>query len=255
MGRIRLASALVVLVASGALTATPAEAARVQVGRLVLEADGGFTPRLLPKRSFAPIDFAGHADIATTDGSLPPALQHVQLEFDRDGRLTTAGLPACPPSRLEGTATAQARQLCAGAIVGRGHIGATVGVPGLARVVERSPLTLFNGPRVEGKPTVVMHAQSTFPLPETYVIVVRIERRHGPYAYRASFDVPPIADGFGVLTHIDARIGRRFRSGGVERSYASARCSDYILQTRGFFSFADGTVVSGSVFKPCRPLP
>ena len=41
----------------------------------------------------------GYGDIRTTDGSLPPALQHVKLEFDRDGRLTTAGLrrlPAAP---------------------------------------------------------------------------------------------------------------------------------------------------------------
>jgi hypothetical protein len=45
-----------------------------------------------------------------------------------------------------------------------------------------------------------------------------------------------------------------YRADGRKRSYVSARCSDYILQTKGFFSFADGTVVYGSVFKPCRML-
>ena len=83
----------------------------------------------------------------------------------------------------------------------------------------------------------------------------RIERRSGAYGYRATFEVPEIAGGFGALTHADVKIGRRYRFHGAERSYVSARCSDYILRTRGTFSFADGTIVSGAVFKTCRPLP
>jgi hypothetical protein len=235
--------------------AASAEGASVRIGTLVLRANGGFTPQLLPKRSYAPIDFEGHAEVEMTNGSMPPALQHVKLEFDRDGKLTTAGLPTCEPSRIEGASPEQARQRCKGAIVGTGHLGATIAVPGGGRVDAHSPLTLFNGPRQAGNPTVLVHAQTTFPALETYVVVVPIERRGGAYSYRADFGVPSIAGGAGALTHIDAKIGRRYRSGGAERSYASARCSDYILQTRGFFSFADGTIVSGTVFKSCRPLP
>jgi hypothetical protein len=255
MRRIRQAIALAALAICGTLVALPADAASVRIGTLVLRADGGFTPQLLPKRSYAPIDFKGHADVETTDGSMPPALQHVRLEFDRDGKLTTVGLPICPPSRIEAASPAQARQLCKGAIVGTGRIGATIAVPGGGRVDVRSPLTLFNGPRQAGNPTAVLHAQTAFPAVETFVVTIPIERRSGAYSYRAEFDVPSIAGGAGVLTHIDAKIGRRYRAGGVERSYASARCSDYILQTRGFFSFADGTIINGSVFRTCRPLP
>jgi hypothetical protein len=255
MGRIRLAIVLAALAACGALLALPAEGASVRIGTLFLRADGGFTPRLLPKHSFAPIAFQGHAEVKTTDGSMPPALQQVKLEFDRDGRLATAGLPVCPPSRIEAASPAQARRLCKGALVGTGHLGATIAVPGGGRIDVHSPLTLFNGPREKGNPTAVVHAQTSFPAVETYVVVVPIERRGGAYRYRAVFEVPPIAGGLGALTHIDAKIDRDYRSGGTERSYVSARCSDYILQTRGFFSFADGTIVSGSVFKSCRPLP
>ena len=63
---------------------------------------------------------------------LPPALQHVKLDFDRDGLLTTAGLAVCPPSRIEGATPKQARQRCRSAIVGTGHVGAAVGLAGLA---------------------------------------------------------------------------------------------------------------------------
>jgi hypothetical protein len=252
-----IATAAVVLagVCACAVGAADADAATVRVGNLVLHADGGFEPRLLPKRAYAPIRFQGYGEIETTDGSIPPVLQHVLLEFDHDGHVTTAGLPVCPPERIEGASPAEARRRCHGAIVGTGQIGAAVPLPLLGRIEMNSPLTLFNGPRSDGDPTVVLHAQAPFPISETYVVVIPIERRSGRYGYRSEFDVPPIAGGLGALTHIDAKIGRRWRASGVERSYVSARCSDYILQTRGSFSFADGNVIYGSVFKACRPKP
>lgn len=243
------------LLALGAgLLVGAADAATVRVGTLVLHADGGFRPQALPQRSFAPIRFQGYGDVKTTDGSVPPALQHVKIEFDRDGRLTTAGLPVCRPASIEATTVAQARRSCRGAIVGRGHVGATLSLAGL-RLGVRSPLTLFNGPRRNGNPTVVAHAQTAVPIFESYVVVVPIERRQGAYRYRSSFDIPKIAGGAGALTHVDAKIGRRYRAGGARRSYVSARCSDYVLQTKGSFTFADGTVIYGSAFKTCRIRP
>lgn len=252
----RLVAIGVLLVACAALLGGAANAATVRVGTLVLHADGGFEPRLLPKRSFAPIHFHGYGKIKTTDGSVPPALQHVELEFDRDGHLTTAGLPTCPVAKLEGATTEEARQRCRGAIVGTGHIAAVVDLVGLAQIELRVPLTLFNGPLKDGNPTVLGQARAPFPISETYVIVAPVERKHGSiYGYRSSFDIPPIAGGFGSLTGIDAEIGRHYRFHGRELSYVSARCSDYILQTRGFFSFADGTIIYGSAFKTCTPEP
>lgn len=232
-----------------------ADAARIQYGTLVLRADGGFSPRVLPRRAYAPIRFQGHAEIGTTDGSMPPALRRIRLDFDRDGRLTTAGLAVCEPARIEAAAPVQARRRCGAALVGTGHVGATIGLPGLIRVNVRAPLSLFNGPRQSGDATVIAHTQTTFPLPETHVVVIPVERRRGAYAYRSTFDLPEIAGGFGALTHVDAKIGRRYRAGGAGRSYIAARCSDSILQTFGLLSFDDGTVISGSLFKPCRPLP
>jgi hypothetical protein len=118
-----------------------------------------------------------------------------------------------------------------------------------------SPLSLFNGPRRDGVPTALAHARNTFPETETFVVVIPIEQRRGTYRYRTTFDIPEIAGGAGAITAVEAKVGRRYRAGGRERSYVSARCSDGILQTLGLASFADGTVISGSLFKPCRALP
>jgi len=244
------------LLALGLVLASSASAATVRVGTLVLHADGGFEPRVLPRHKFAPIHFQGYGQIKETNGSVPPALEHVKIDFDRDGHMTTAGLPVCPVTRLEGATTAQARQRCGKAIVGTGHVAAAVTLAGLAKIDIRVPLTLFNGPRRDGNPTVLGHARAPFPISETYVIVAPIERiRNRVYGYRSEFDIPPIAGGFGSLTRIDAKIGRRYRFHGRKRSYVSARCSDYVLQTRGYFSFADGTVIYGSAFKGCTPRP
>jgi hypothetical protein len=243
------------LLAAGALIccvifAGAANAALVRVGNLVLTADGGFKPSTLPRSSYAPINFDGEANLRAVDGSVPPALQRLMLDFDRDGRLSTAGLPVCQPGALEEATTQEARNRCPDAIVGTGHASVAIGGGGQPLVVSSS-LTFFNGPRLAGKPTVIMHARITVPAVQNFVITIPIEKRAGRYRYRATVDLPPIAGGHGSLTHLDASIGKRYRSGGQERSYVSARCSDGVFSTRGRFTFADGTVIDGSVEKGC----
>jgi hypothetical protein len=233
------------------LLAGPAGAARVTLGEMVLRADGGFSPRQLPRKTYVPIRFQGHAEIEMKDGSAPPAVKRIRLDYDNDGLLTTAGLPVCLPDQLASTTTAEARGRCGNAQVGSGHVEATAALPFVGRIDDRAPLSFFNGPKQAGHRTVLAHAQTTALAPETYVVVIPVERRRGAYSYRSTFDLPPILGGLGALTHIDVKIGRRYRAGGKERSFVSARCSDGILQTQGYVSFDNGDVVSGSIFKPC----
>jgi hypothetical protein len=237
---------------AAALSAAGAQGALVKIGPLILRADGGFTPTALPKHKFVPIDFQGHAEIERKDGGVPPVLERAVIDFDRDGRLNTSGLPQCPPERVAGATPGEARRLCRGAIVGTGHVDGLIAVPGLSTTRASSLLTIFNGPREEGNPTVVLHAQLTSPATQTFAIVVPIERKLGAYGYRATLDMPPIAGGWGALTHVDAKIGRRYASAGVKRSYVSARCGDGILETHGTFTFTDGTVIDGTVGKFCK---
>jgi hypothetical protein len=227
-----------------------ANAALVKVGNLVLTADGGFTPRILPRSSYAPIDFEGEANLRAVDGSVPPPLQQLVLDFDRDGRLSTAGIPICQPAQLEEVTPEEARRRCPGAIVGTGRAEAMISV-GSQQLLAASPITLFNGPRLGGKPTVIMHARTTVPAVQDFVITIPIEKRGGAYRYRATIDVPPIAGGSGSLVHLDATVGKRYRLGGKPRSYVAARCGDGVLRTNGRFTFGDGTIIDGSVEKGC----
>lgn len=243
---------LSIALATGALLlAATAHGELVRFGNLVLTADGAFTPRTLPRRSFAPIEFKGRADLRAVDGGIPVALHRLVLDFDHDGRLSTAGLPECNPAALVGVRPFDARETCGGSIVGEGHATAMVARPGEPAFEAGTKLTVFNGLRQGEVPTAIVHGLFFTPSPETFAIVVPIEKRSGEYRYRATLDVPPIAGGFGSLTHIDATIGRRFRYRGSRRSYVSARCSDGVLQTHGRFEFADGSLVDGSVQRGC----
>jgi hypothetical protein len=228
-----------------------ANAALVKTGNLVLSADGGFTPSTLPRETFAPIDFKGHADLKAVGGGVPAALQQVVLDFDRDGRLSTGGLPVCQPTALEEATPAEARNRCHAAIVGTGHVSAQIGREGQPPIAASSLLTLFNGPRLAGQPTVILHARTTVPAVQNFVITIPIEKRGGLFSYRATADIPPIAAGRGSITHLDVVVGKRYRFHGSERSYAAARCGDGIFRTHGRFTFAEGTIIDGSVEKPC----
>lgn len=233
------------------LLATSAHAALVAVNGLVLRADGGFQPQTLPRHSYAPIDFQGHFDIAAKGGGKPPALRQAVIDFDHDGRLTVTGLPTCTPESIAAAGVEEARRICRGAIVGTGHVEALIALSN-ETIAARSALTVFNGPPLEGRPTIVLHARTTVPGTQTYAILAPIEKRAGRFRYRVTIDLPPIAAGYGALTHLDAKIGRRYRFGGKKRSYVSARCSDNVLETHGRFSFEDGTLIDGVVEKYCH---
>ncbi len=251
MSHARLRRTALLCVALALLVAGGARAALVETGNIVLHADGSFEPRALPKHRFEPIEFEGYFEIGAKSGGVPVALDRVVVSFDRDGRLSAGGLPSCAPEQIANATTEEARQACRGAIVGKGKVEALISLAG-GPVPASSPLTIFNGPRQAGNPTVVLHARTAVPGIQTYAILVPIERQRGEFRYRATLDVPPIAAGLGAITRVEVEVGRRFKVDGQRRSYVSARCSDGILRTFGGFTFEDGTIIEGAVEKFCR---
>jgi hypothetical protein len=259
MGRRKPSARMVLLSAClGALAlflaVAGANAALISDESLTLVANGGFTPRKLPRHHYAPIAFKGHAEFHGHHGAPPPALTHLVLNFDREGRLLNKGLPSCRAKEIEGTSPEEARRRCSGAIVGSGHLRAVISI-GSLQVPVHGPITLFNGPDEGGHPTVVAHTRLSEPALQTYVIVVPVQRRPGAYRYKATIDVPVIANGAGAITHGDIEINRRYFAQGKERSYISARCRTSILRTRGRFTFANGDLMEGSVEEFCFGLP
>ena len=242
-----LAAVLVLVVAGTAL------AIRLQAGNIVVTGDGGFTPTALPQNVNAPITIFGHGKISTADGSLPPIIDTIQFEFDKHGAVDTTGLPVCTAAKLQSTTVPMARKLCPGAIVGRGVGKAAVVFPEQGPIPISSPITLFNGPPIDGDPSVLAHAYTTIPAPVTIVIPIQIETVHkGRYGYRVKTRIPRLAGGYGIPISGSLRVGRKWTYKGVKHSFVNARCADNRLQARGEFKFKDGTLLKGTFLRPCQ---
>lgn len=247
---LRLYALVLVLVLAAAGTAL---AIRLEAGPVVVNTDGGFSPTTLPKHGYAPIKLHGYGKIATKDGSTPPVLEQVTLWFDKHGEVETRGLPVCTKGKIAATTTKQARKNCRGAIVGKGFGTAVVNFPEQPPIPASSPITLFNGPKIHGNPSVIAHAYLSIPAPTTYLVSIEIQRVHaGRYGFKTVAKIPKIAGGAGTPLYARLTIGREWNYHGKRLSYANAGCPDGRLQAKGEFRFKDGTFLKGSVFKTCK---
>lgn len=226
---------------------------RLQVGNIIVVADGGFSPTTLPKDEFAPIRLHGYSKFETADGSIPPILDQITIWFDKHGAVETRGLPACSAAKLAATTTPQARKLCPGSIVGTGFGKAVVNFPEQGPIPASSAITIFNGPRKHGNPTVLAHAHLTVPGPTTFVVPIEIQKVHdGRYGFKVVAKIPKIAGGYGTPTYGRISIGREWEYKGKTLSYANASCVGGRLQARGQFTFKDGTFLEGTFLRPCK---
>jgi hypothetical protein len=247
--------ALVLVVAANSLAARSVTEVHIQVGNIVVDGEGGFAPKALPKKVDAPITIFGQGKISTVDGEFPPVLHTIEFEFDKHGSVDTTGLAKCSSAKLQATTVPQARKLCPGAIVGKGRGSAVVVFPEQKPIPVSSPITLFNGPRKGGDPTFYAHAYTTVPVATTFVVPVRIETIHnGRYGYRVKAEIPKIAGGAGIPLSGSIKVGRKWTHNGKKHSYVNAHCADGHFQAVGKFGFKDGTRLKGTFVAPCETL-
>jgi hypothetical protein len=252
--RLGILAALTLVVALGSVVA---QAEVRQVGNLRLSFSGGFTPHALPRERPAPITLEVAGAISTTDGTHPPALNRIEVGLNRNGHLSTVGLPACTTGDLQTTTTAAALERCRPALVGRGQFKAEFEFPGLGPVPSTGPILAFNG-RSAGKPALLFHLYTANPARFTFVLPLTISHAKGRFGTILAGDIPKLASGLGSVSQIDLKIGRNYTYRGQQRSYISASCaappgfpgSSFTL-ARGSFKFADGRTIAAPLSRSC----
>jgi hypothetical protein len=248
-----LLRALFVVGVIAAVGVGTASAVRLQVGKIIIHTDGGFAPTTLPKRENAPIKLRGYAKIENSDGTRPSPLRRLVLLFDKHGAVETRGLPKCTVAKLVATTTTRARKQCPEAIVGTGFGAAVVELPEQRPIEASTALTIFNGPKKGGNPTVIGHAHLDYPAPTTYLVPIVIQKiNRGRYGFKTVADFPRIANDYGSPIYGRLKIGRTWNYKGKTLSYVNAHCPDGRLQAEGEFTFKDGTFLQGTLFKPCK---
>jgi hypothetical protein len=249
------------LIASIALFAIAIAATAAWAGPTVYAPDGNtqsidsvIRPKKLSKTKFTP----GSLEVttlttSTTDPSgVPSPAIHAVIDFDRNARLYTKGLPTCDSGKLQNQSTETANRVCGNAKIGSGHAvaylksGKTYEVP--------QTVTAFNGIPKGGKPTIILHAYGTTPLQASLVLegTVSNYNKEG-YGPRLDLNIPLLAAGTGALKEFNVKIDKHWRYKGEKRSFISAKCpNSKKLKARGKFDFRDGESLTAYSKQSCK---
>lgn len=224
-----------------------------EIGNTVVSSTATMLPRELPASGGAPVTLSSITRIKTKDGSPPGVLGKLDFMIDKHGYIETKGVPVCTLAKLEGTTVGEARKRCGGALVGTGLVKAEVNLPGQASQRISSPVSLFNGPKLKGQPSLIAHAYETVPEKKALVVPIPIEKiNKGRYGFRVQVEIPPIAGGYGAPTLAEATLGKTFKRGGKKVGYLNAYCSGGRLQVQGNLTFTNGDFFPATLTSPCH---
>jgi hypothetical protein len=226
----------------------------VQQGNLKLTLNGGFSPKKLSKKKLSPIKLNVSGKIQTVDGTHPPALREVIVETDKNGAINAKGLPKCTAGKLQARDTNAAKKACPKAIVGEGKTNVEIAFPEQAPIIAKSKLIAFNGGVKGGKTTIYVHAFLTVPVPAAVVTTITVSKvRNGRYGTKSIAKIPPIAGGSGSPIFFELDFSRKFNYKGKKQSYLLAKCPDGHLNAKATSVFTDGTKLTGSFVRSCKP--
>src|SRR3954466_3413759 len=229
------------IIALAALLLAFASISRAEVeqqGNLRVHFSAQFTPRSLPRQRPAPIEVNIQGSVATTDGSHPPPLQVLEVKLNRNGHLSTMGLPTCRPSLLQSTSPNGAVARCGDALVGHGSFTADLALGGNEPILSNGKILAFNGRR-SGRPALFLHFFGGVPVRFTLIVPLTIgQLKGGQYGTVLRTRIPKLAGGFGSITQIDLSLGRRWTFAGKRRSSLSAACSPPAGFPGASFAFA-----------------
>jgi hypothetical protein len=216
--------------------------------------DSQIRPKKLSKTKFTPgtLEVTTLTTSTTDPAGVPVPAVHATIDFDRNAKLFTKGLPTCDPGKLQNQSTESAERACGSAKIGTGHALAYLRSGKVYEVPQT--VTAFNGVPKGGKPTILLHTYGTTPLQVSLVLegtVTNIGKEgYGP---RLDLDVPLIAGGTGALKEFNVKIDKTWRYKGEKRSFISAKCpNSKQLKARGTFTYHDGEALTAYSKQSCK---
>jgi len=246
-----LGVALATLCAGLAIASSPT---KTIVGNIEFIANGGFTPKKLPKNKLAPIHLNVSGIINTLDGTHLPALKEVIVETDKNGTINAKGLAKCTIGKLVARETPAALKACKPALVGKGKTDVEIEFAESPPFVAKSELLAFNGGVKGGTTTILIHAFLKNPVSAAVVTTVKVKKiHHGRYGTKSVATIPVIAGGAGSVKKFSLAIFRQFTFKGKKQSYLLAKCPDGKLQAHAEAVFATGDKLAANFVRTCTP--
>lgn len=230
----------------------------IQQGNLRVTFSGALNPKRLPRTGRKPVSVQIGGAISTTDGSLPPTFDHMEIALNRNGRLDPGAVPACRASEIQPSTTAYALRVCGASKVGEGQFDAAVAVPEQAPFPSAGEVVAFNGTE-HGRPVLLLHIYGTTPVPTSLTVPLAIKRGKGEFTTVLSGDMPSVDAKVGFVKGISLRLDRKVGRHG--RAYLSAGCP----APKGFpgavfplakvaFSFGNGKTLRSTLVRNCHAI-
>lgn len=220
------------------------------------------TPTKLSKKKPTPIKMRISTKIAAVDPAEPDAdpIAKETIDFDKNGTLTTKGLPTCNPKLIEQRSESEAIKKCGDAMIGDGMAkGVVVTRDEDGRPFPPSPfeakITAFNGIPKGHRPTILLLGFMERPVPGSYLISGTITpyHKHG-FGTRLAIDFPTLFGGAGALQDFYVDIGATYRYKGKKHSVLNAKCpGSRKLKAEVTVTFKSGAKAGVPMTSGCKP--
>jgi len=253
-----LKPALITALALALVSAAYATAEVIQKNDVRVDVSGQLSPRSLPRSGSAPIGVAVGGKIKPVGGAGTPTLKTLKIEFNKNGRIDSKGLPVCPYDSIQPASTQRALSGCRSSLVGRGSFTAEITLAGQEPYPTKGTLLAFNG-REGGKPVLFGQIYAPRPFATSFVIVFDIGKAKGKFGTSLTASLPASLRSWGNLTGIELRLKRVYSAQGRRHSYLSAGCpapkgfSKVIFPfARTSFGFEGGPTLSATLNRSCK---
>lgn len=230
-----------------------------QEGNLIVSFDGGISPHSLPRQKPAPVAVSVSSAIRTSDGAdPPPQLRRISIAINRAGKLFDRGLPTCRYRTIQPATMAAARELCGGAIIGKGRVRVRVALSSQRPFTLEAPLLVFNAGHIGGHRRFFAQIYGLRP-PSAFVLTFNVLKAKGAYGTVVRTTLPKSAWKWAYVTYFSMRLRRIYTYRGRRHSYVSASCSApagfpgaVYPFARANFEFAEGQRVTSTLVRDCK---
>jgi hypothetical protein len=230
-----------------------------QQGSVIVNFDGGITPRTLPRTGVAPVAVNVDSTFKSVDGSdPPPQLRTISIAINRAGKIFDRGLPTCKVRRIQPTTIRAARRICGSAIVGSGHVEVRVHFANQPPFTFKGPLLVFNAERSGGNRRLLAQVYGRKP-PSAFVLNFKIVKKGGEFGTVIKTSLPKTARKWAYVSHFDMRLRRTYVYRGERYSFVSAGCAApegfpgaVYAFARSNFGFAGGKHVTTTLIRDCK---
>ncbi|HET6570987.1 MAG TPA: hypothetical protein VFG58_05815 [Solirubrobacterales bacterium] len=248
-----LAAALLALGAAGA-----ARAELVKHGDLLVNFDGGISPRALPREGTAPVAVSVDSTFRSAEGAdPPPQLRTIAIGINQAGQIYDRGLPTCRVRKIQPATIRAAKRICHSAIVGHGRVEVRIHLANQPPFTFTGPLLVFHAKPSGGNRRLLAQVYGRKP-PSAFVLNFKIVQKKGTFGTVIKTSLPKAARKWAYVTHFDMRLRRIYTYRGQKHSFISAGCA----APAGFpgavfpfahanFGFAGGNHVTTTLVRDC----